>query len=91
MEALLITPESGGRVPALALLESVLEECEPHSELLRCSSELAGARALAAENGAARQLAVGRDGDLRHLTSELAAAFSPAHAETSVGEPVLPA
>jgi carboxylate-amine ligase len=91
MEALLITPESGGRVPAVALLESVLDSCEPHSELLRCAPELASARTLAVQNGAARQVALGADGDLRRVTAELAAAFSPAHAAASVGEPVLPA
>jgi carboxylate-amine ligase len=94
MDALLIDPESGGRVPAVTLLEAVLEACEPHAELLRSGPELASARALAAENGAARQMAVGRDGDLRRLASELAAAFSPAEvwtARATVGEPALPA
>jgi carboxylate-amine ligase len=91
MDALLITPESGGRVPAVALLDSVLDACEPHGELLHCAPELASARTLAAENGAARQVALGRDGDLRRVTAELAAAFSPAHAEKSVGAPALPA
>jgi carboxylate-amine ligase len=92
MDALLITPESGGRVPAVDVLDSVLEACAPHSELLNCSSELAGARVLAAQNGAARQLAVGGGGDLRRLTAELAAAFSPAEAgveKAGVGQPAL--
>ena len=91
MEALLITPESGGRVPAIALLESVLEECEAHGELLRCAPELASAHTLAVQNGAARQVALGAGGDLRLVTAELAAAFSPEHAEASVGEHALPA
>jgi len=88
MEALLITPESGGRVPAVALLDSVLDACEPHGELLRCAPELASARTLALQNGAARQVALGAGGDLRLVTAELAAAFSPAQAEASVGEPL---
>jgi hypothetical protein len=72
----------------VALLDSVLDSCEPHGELLRCAPELAGARTLAVQNGAARQVALGAGGDLRLVTAELAAAFSPEHAETSVGEPV---
>jgi hypothetical protein len=87
MEALLIDPESGGRVPALALLEAVLHACEPHAELLRSAPELASARRLAAQNGAARQMAAGRDGDLRRLACDLAAAFSPAEAGVP-GDPV---
>jgi glutamate---cysteine ligase / carboxylate-amine ligase len=94
MDALLITPESGGRVPAVDLLDSVLESCEPHAELLGCLSELASARTLAAQNGAARQVAFAQDGDLRRLTAELAAAFSPAESgveKAGVGERALPA
>jgi glutamate---cysteine ligase / carboxylate-amine ligase len=91
MDALLIDPESGTRVPAVTLLEAVLEACEPHAELLDSAAELDSARTLAAQNGAARQLAEGRDGDLRRLAAELAAAFSPSRTGVGVGEPALPA
>jgi len=92
MDALLIDPETGSRVPAVELLDSVLEACVPHAEQLRSVPELASARVLAAQNGAARQRAVGRHGDLPALAAELAAAFSPADvAQASVGEPALPA
>src|SRR3954467_1506282 len=77
MEALLIDPESGGRVPPITLLDTVLRACEPHAEMRRCGPERGWARVLATENGAARQLALGRDGDLRRLAAELAAAVSP--------------
>src|SRR5919201_1495811 len=88
MQALLIDPERGGRVPAVRLLESVLGACEPHAELLGSAGELASARTLAAENGAARQLALGRSGNLREVVAELASAFTRAPAP--VGEPVAP-
>jgi carboxylate-amine ligase len=89
MEALLIDPESGGRLHAVGLLESVVRACEPHAELLGCGRELALARALAAENGAARQLALARDGDLRHLPAELADDFHPGpSARAGAGRPV---
>jgi carboxylate-amine ligase len=84
MEALLIDPESGGRVPAVGLLETVLRACEPHAELLGATRELALARSLAARTGAARQLALAREGDLRQLAAELAGDFCRAERPAAV-------
>jgi carboxylate-amine ligase len=78
MEALLIDVDSGERIPAAEQLERVLGACQRHAELLGCARELAALRPLAAENGASRQLARARDGDLRQVTADLAGAYYPA-------------
>jgi glutamate---cysteine ligase / carboxylate-amine ligase len=78
MEALLIDVDSGERIPATEQLELVLGACRRHAELLGCARELAALRPLAAENGASRQLARARDGDLRQVTADLAGAYHPA-------------
>ncbi len=77
MDAMLINPASGGRIPAVAGLEQLLAACRPHAWLLDCEAELDSTRALAAENGAARQLRLARDGDLEHLAEALADHFTP--------------
>jgi glutamate---cysteine ligase / carboxylate-amine ligase len=77
MEALLIDVDSGQRTPAVAQLERILAACRGHAERLGCERELAGLPALAANGGAARQLAHGRHCDLRRVAAGLARAYSP--------------
>jgi carboxylate-amine ligase len=77
MEALLIDIDSGERIPAIAQLERILAACHPHAKRLGCERELAALRALAAANGASRQLAHARDGDLRPVIADLARVYSP--------------
>jgi carboxylate-amine ligase len=77
MDALLIDAETGERVPAAEQLERMVDECAPHAEALGCARELASMRSLGAHNGAARQLADSRDGDLRDVTRRLADAYCP--------------
>ena len=82
MKALLIDPGRGHRVPALALLERVLHACRRHAYQLGCERELAALQARRDAGGAARQLALGRGGDLSRVTASLARdyflAFAPA-------------
>jgi gamma-glutamyl:cysteine ligase YbdK (ATP-grasp superfamily) len=75
LKALLIDPESGSRVPALALLERTLHACRRHAYQLGCERELAALRARHDAGGAARQLALGRGGDLERVTASLARAY----------------
>jgi glutamate---cysteine ligase / carboxylate-amine ligase len=77
MDAMLIDPSSGGRIPAVGALEQLLAACRPHAWLLDCERELDSTRALAAENGAAMQLRLACDGDLDQLAASLAERFSP--------------
>ena len=77
MDALLIDVDSGERIPAIGQLELILGACRRHAELLGCERELAALPTLAAENGASRQLAHARDGDLRQVTASLARAYRP--------------
>jgi carboxylate-amine ligase len=75
MKALLIDPDSGNRIPALALLERVAAACRRHAYQLGCERELAGLRSRREAGGAARQLALGRGGDLDRVTASLARAY----------------
>ena len=72
MDARLIDVETGERIPAVVQLERLVEACRPHAEALGCTRELASLRGLAADNGAARQLAQRRRSDLRGVTRALA-------------------
>jgi gamma-glutamyl:cysteine ligase YbdK (ATP-grasp superfamily) len=72
MQALLIDPDSGLRVPALALLERTLSACRRHAYQLGCERELTARRGA---GGAARQLALARGGDLTRVTASLARAL----------------
>jgi carboxylate-amine ligase len=76
MEARLVDPDTGGTVPALALLEGVVAACEPAARTLGCAEELASVRYLAAENGAARQISIARETGLSGLMASLADAFA---------------
>lgn len=76
MDAELIEPELGERVPARALLEELLVTCRPHAEALGCAAELEGVTRLAAKTGAARQLELSRSlGSLPRLVAVLADDF----------------
>jgi carboxylate-amine ligase len=78
MDARFIEPDRGSLVAAAEQLEALLRACEPHARMLGCAGELASVRFLAAENGAARQLSLAREGGLGDVVAGLAAAFSPA-------------
>lgn len=76
MQALLIDAASGSRVAAVAQLDAILAVCRPHAEALGCARELDAVRRLAAANGASRQVAQARDGDLAGLVASLAEAYA---------------
>jgi carboxylate-amine ligase len=56
MDAELIEPELGRRVPARELLADLVTVCQPHAEALDCAEELAGVRGLGERTGAQRQI-----------------------------------
>jgi carboxylate-amine ligase len=74
MKALLIDPDSGTRIPAVALLERTLHACRRHAYQLGCERELAALRSRDA-GGAARQLTLAGGGDLDRVTASLARAY----------------
>jgi glutamate---cysteine ligase / carboxylate-amine ligase len=76
MDARLIEVDAGQRIPAVVQLERLVDACLPHAEALGCTRELASLRGLAADNGAARQLAHSRQSGLRGVTAELARRYS---------------
>ena len=76
MDARLIEVDAGQRIPAVVQLERLVDACLPHAEALGCTRELASLRGLAADNGAARQLAQSRQSGLRGVTAELARRYS---------------
>lgn len=79
MNARLIDPESGGRIPAALELERTLRACVPHAEHLGCDAQLAAVSSLAVATGAARQIEDARDGDLRRVTEGLSRAYLAEH------------
>jgi carboxylate-amine ligase len=83
MQASLIDLWTWERIPADALLERTIEACRPHARALACAAELATLPALAARNGAARQLAHGRGGELERVTAGLAYAYLPRAADAA--------
>jgi glutamate---cysteine ligase / carboxylate-amine ligase len=62
MDAKLIDPVLGARVPAMEQLESLLEACAPHARDLGCEAELAPVMTMAECTGAKRQIAISRNG-----------------------------
>lgn len=76
MDAELIEPELGERVPVRALLDELLAECRPHAEALGCAAELETVSRLADRTGARRQLELSRSlGSLPRLVAVLADEF----------------
>jgi glutamate---cysteine ligase / carboxylate-amine ligase len=76
MNADLIEPSLGERVPARALLSELVLSCERHAEELGCAEELARVRPLAEQTGAQRQLERARMlGSLPRLVGALADDF----------------
>jgi glutamate---cysteine ligase / carboxylate-amine ligase len=77
IEAELIDPTAGRRIPARELLGQTLDACAPHAEDLGCRVELDGVRQLSDRPGRARQMsgAGGPDG-LVGLVAALAGAFT---------------
>jgi carboxylate-amine ligase len=62
MDARLIDPVRGQRVPAREQLEQLLEACAPHARDLGCEAELAPVATIAECTGAKRQIAISRNG-----------------------------
>ncbi|MGV1049098.1 MAG: carboxylate-amine ligase [Solirubrobacterales bacterium] len=60
MDADLIEPELGRRVPARELLADLVTVCGPHADALGCRAELERCRALGERTGAQRQLDLSR-------------------------------
>ncbi|HSS32847.1 MAG TPA: YbdK family carboxylate-amine ligase [Solirubrobacterales bacterium] len=76
MDADLIEPELGRRVPARELLDDLVAVCEPHADALDCRVELDKVTALGARTGAQRQLDLSRQvGSLPRVVSVLADDF----------------
>jgi carboxylate-amine ligase len=76
MEAELIEPELGRRVPARELLADLVAVCKPHAKALGCEAELAQALSLGERTGAQRQIEQARAlGSLPRLVGLLASEF----------------
>jgi glutamate---cysteine ligase / carboxylate-amine ligase len=76
MDADLIEPELGRRVPARDLLSDLVAACRPHAQELGCAEELDRVIALSASTGAKRQLERARTvGSLPRLVGVLADDF----------------
>jgi carboxylate-amine ligase len=76
MEAELIEPELGRRVPARELLADLVAVCEPHAEALGCEAELGEVIRLGERTGAQRQIEQARAlGSLPRLVGLLATDF----------------
>jgi carboxylate-amine ligase len=76
VEAHLIRPALGARIPVPNLVAELIGRCEPHAAALGCESELDRVRELSRRNGSINQLAVERRvGDLPHLIESLADEF----------------
>jgi glutamate---cysteine ligase / carboxylate-amine ligase len=76
MEAELIEPELGRRVPARELLAELVAVCEPHAEALGCEAEFAEVIRLGDRTGAQRQIEQAQAlGSLPRLVGLLASDF----------------
>ena len=76
MDAELIEPELGRRVPARELLADLVAVCRPHAEALGCAAELDGVIRLGERTGAQRQIEQAAAlGSLPRLVGLLAADF----------------
>jgi carboxylate-amine ligase len=76
MDAELIEPELGRRVPARELLAELVAVCRPHAQALGCQSELEGVIPLGDLTGARRQLELAAEmGTLPRLVCALADDF----------------
>ena len=86
MDASVIDPLRGTRVPVREVVEDLLDACNSHAVDLCCSEQLAGVRDLAKCPGAARQLrSARREGRLPSVVAELASQFAAGEKEP-VGE-----
>ncbi|HEY5977239.1 MAG TPA: YbdK family carboxylate-amine ligase [Solirubrobacterales bacterium] len=76
MDADLIEPELGRRVPARELLADLVAVCGPHARELGCEAELSQVTELGEQTGAQRQIEQARAlGSLPRLTAKLASEF----------------
>lgn len=76
MDADLIEPELGCRVPARELLDDLVAVCRPHAQELGCEAELDRVRELGAHTGAQRQIEQARAlGSLPRVVALMAADF----------------
>jgi glutamate---cysteine ligase / carboxylate-amine ligase len=78
IDARLIDPDRGERVPVAELAMDLVDACEPHARDLGCLAELRLVRKLIDESGAALQRRIaGQEDDQRRLVGALAEAFAP--------------
>jgi glutamate---cysteine ligase / carboxylate-amine ligase len=85
MDARLVDPVAGHRVPVADKLAETLRSCAPHAEWLRCGGELASVSTLAGRPGARRQRALAaRADDLRDVLRAMHGDFVSARAERAV-------
>lgn len=78
MEAELIEPELGRRLPARELIAELIAVCRPHAEALGCATELEDALRLGERTGAQRQIEQAQAlGSLPRLVGLLASDFLP--------------
>jgi len=76
MDAELIEPELGRRVPARELLADLVTVCRPHAQALECEAELDRVLTLGERTGAQRQLEQAASlGSLPRLVESLAGDF----------------
>jgi carboxylate-amine ligase len=78
IDAELLDPTRGRRVPAAGRLATLVDACWPHARVLRCERELALLAHLAGDPGAVRQRAIaGEPSGLSGLLHALQSDFSP--------------
>ncbi|HWC08322.1 MAG TPA: glutamate-cysteine ligase family protein, partial [Solirubrobacterales bacterium] len=76
MDAEMVEPDLGRRVPARELLADLVAVCRPHAQALGCEAELDGVLKLGDRTGAERQIEQARAlGSLPRLVGLLAADF----------------
>lgn len=85
VDAELIDPDLGRRVPVADIAADVVDACMPHARDLGCADELAMVERLVSRPSAARQRELaGEEDDQRRLVAALADAFSPHTAGATV-------
>ena len=78
--ALLIDPYQKRLVPAIGLIDDLVERCRPHAAALGCAAELDQVTRLARSGGAARQRALAAEAGVDGLLTALSDCFAEAEA-----------